>query len=67
MTIMLYRDEAYTLTYSPNIKSPDICICTLSQVSHANTIKISNQNHNHRQKKQVDKTTLTNNLMITKY
>ncbi len=44
------------------MKSPDIRIGKLSQVTHANKVKIHNQNHILEQKK-VDKATLQNNLM----
>ncbi len=48
------------------MKSPYIRIGTLSQVSHANKGKIRYVNHILGQK-QVDKTTLQNNQLITKY
>ncbi len=48
------------IQYSPSMKSPDICIVRLSQVSHVNKVKIHNQIHILGQK-QEDKITLQNN------
>ncbi len=49
-----------------SMKSSDIHIGTLSQVSYANKVNIHNKNHM-LGPKQVDKTALQNNLTIIEY